>query len=109
MKVLQLETKDISSRRQLRTALNDLVNFPGWNSSKIDEWLDLISLSDHKDPVFSRFAASKPQQYSLEVMDSKKFLKNQPDEFDLLVTVIQRINQRYMTRTDRPLFTVVFL
>ncbi|MEM7330715.1 MAG: barstar family protein [Chloroflexota bacterium] len=109
MKKLQLETNDITSRRQLRIALNDLVNFPGWNGSKLDDWLDLISLSDQKDPVFARFASSKPQQYSLEVNNSRNFLKNQPNEFDLLVTVIQRINKRYVERTNLPLFTVVFL
>lgn len=109
MKTFQLDTTNIGNRRQLKDSLNELMGFNGWASHRLEEWVDLISVSDRKDGALARFASSKPQQIVLEVLNSKKFFKQHPDVFEQLVTVIQKINTQYMHKAGRPLMVTVLL
>ena len=109
MKKLLFETADIDKTSTFFYQFNELMGFPQWYSSNKDEWIDLISVSSNGNPALARFKSTDPEQFVIEMIDSRGFFQRKPKIFLSMLGSIEKVNKRAVEKIGSPLISVIFL
>ena len=105
MRALRLETADIHNTKQLRNALDALVDFPDWYDGARDEWVDLISYFDHKQPTHQWYRDG--EFFIIEIVEATQFLGRKPRLYRRLLRWTANVNKQYIKRAGRPVLALV--
>ncbi|MEZ4727355.1 MAG: hypothetical protein R3E79_09505 [Caldilineaceae bacterium] len=83
-----------------------LMDFPGWNEERLDEWIDMVALGEAATPAAAHFRTSDPEEFTLELTNADRLL-TRPPLLAHLLRRIAKVNQRYKQRLGRPIMSLV--
>lgn len=99
---------DLRDDQSIAAALRRLMDFPEWESTRIDEWIDMIALSHPNNPSIPRFRASQPEQFELEIQGTD-LVEIKPQQMTTLIRHVAIINRRYQERMGGPIISLVVI
>lgn len=109
MKKIQLDLNDVKNKRQLKEALDDVMDFSGWYGPRLDEWIDLVSMFDSPNHAIKHFNAKHDEHFVLELAGSQTFAEVKYILMRTLLQHINVINLRYIERFNKPIISVTFM
>ena len=96
--------RDLKNEQVIDQIFRDLMNFPDWENGRLDQWIDMVSLTDPANPAHPRFHASAPESYVIELHDID--LPSQQHHLTSLIRRIAVVNKRYQARMGRPIISL---
>lgn len=103
----QIPADVLRNDRLLEQHFADLMNFPGWHSERITEWIDLVSPGQGITAHLSHFHTTEEGQFIIEVTESKTLGGNLMT-LPQLIRKVREINERSQQRIGRPLLVLLF-
>ena len=100
----ETDAKLIGSDRDYERAIDDAMGFPGWNGTRMDEWIDMLGSLDSHGPNGSR-AVPSADVFNLVVTASNDHRRER--YVRVATRVASRVNARAIERIGRPVVTVV--
>lgn len=102
----RLPAEALTNEAAIDNLFNNLMDFPGWNEVRLDEWIDMVALGEAATPTAAHFRTLDPEEFTLELTDADHLLARPP----LLAHFLRRIakvNRRYQERFGRPILALV--
>jgi hypothetical protein len=94
-----------TSTEQLRNLLDDVMGFPGWTSTRMAEWIDMMASLDHRGPGG---ATGIPGRDLFQVVLSGPNDAESARLASRVFTAIGKVNARAMKQIGRPLVSLIF-
>ena len=109
MKRIRFETAEINNRKSFRTAFDAVMDYPLWYKKNIDEWIDLVTISNRNIPQLVRFRSQQKELFAIEIIDSKKFLDRKPKVFAFLLKSVHQVNSRCIEKNGAPILSLILM
>ncbi len=103
----QIPADGVLNEQTIDKMVEELMNFPGWNGHRIDEWIDTVTLGLSPNNSIPHFRSAEEESFVIEISNSNLFL-TKPPLIMRLVQKIAQVNRRSQERIGRPLLTLVF-
>lgn len=101
----KIEAADLNNEAAIEQAFNDLMDFDGWHSSNLDEWIDLVSQSEKMMSASAHFKSEVDQTFQLEIMDVNLLLKR-PWLLAKLIAKVEHVNTHYILKVGKPILAL---
>lgn len=102
----RLPAEALTNEAAIDNLFRGLMDFPGWDETRLDEWIDMVALGEAATPVAAHFRTLDPEEFTLELTTADRLLTRPPILAHLLRR-IAKINQRCQERLGRPILSLV--
>ncbi|MCE7989690.1 MAG: hypothetical protein DYG89_51750 [Caldilinea sp. CFX5] len=102
----RLPAEALTNEAAIDNLFQALMDFPGWNEARLDEWIDMVALGEAATPAAPHFRTLDLEEFTLELTSADRLLTRPPLLAHLLRRVA-KINQRCQERLGRPILSVI--
>jgi hypothetical protein len=102
----RLPAEALTNEAAIDNLFHGLMDFPGWNDARLDEWIDMVALGEAATPATAHFRTLEPEEFVLELTNADLAL-TRPPLLAHLLRRIAKVNQRYQERLGRPILSLV--
>lgn len=101
----RLSAEALPNEAAIDNLFHGLMDFPGWDEERLDEWIDLVALGEAATPAAAHFRTIESETFTLELTNATLLL-NRPPLVAHLLRRIAKVNQRYLERFGRPILSL---
>lgn len=102
----RLPAEALTNETAIDNLFNNLMDFPGWNEARLDEWIDMVALGEAATPAAAHFRALEPEEFTLELTGTDHLL-TRPPLLTHLLRRIAKVNRRSQERLGRPILSLL--
>jgi hypothetical protein len=106
MKTLTVHMEKFRNVRHLKHELDRLMAFPRWYGNRMDEWIDMVSLSEREHPLVPYLTSRAVEHFVLELVGDDLLSDRQHGLMKFLTPQTMEINQRYEDIAGRHVITL---
>ena len=104
----KIQATDLTNYNAIEHAFSGLMDFDEWHNSRLDEWIDRISLSEKLMSASPHFRSEVEQMFYLEITDVDWLIKR-PWLLTKLIAKVEKINKRYVQKVGKPIIALQFV
>lgn len=97
---------DLQDEETINNIFRTLMDFPEWDGERMDEWIDMLSLTNPANKTVPRFHAQHPEHFEIEIQGAD-LVSIKPQQITSLMRRVSVINRRYQARMGSSIISVI--
>lgn len=102
----RLPAEALTNEAAIDNLFQGLMDFPGWDEARLDEWIDMMALGEAATPAAFHFRTLDLEEFVLELTNADVTL-TRPPMLAHLLRRIAKVNRRSQERLGRPILSLM--